>query len=598
MKLSKLSLLVTASLLSVFVGGANASQSIQEKLFVNKESVNEARSEQSTGIRKIDITMVSGEERERVLRDFLGANYPEGESVVVSYGTDINNEYYKSLFDNQKKLRTSQFGVRSADDDVNLPNDPFFLDAQYFNFDRIQDQFRQGSPQSVGAYNITIPFAPSTVGIIDGEYTSTNDINVIDGMGFYSLYDPVTGEFTGTRVHDDWDNGSRDVCNGYSIYHGLGVASISSALMNNNDGLSGYGNADVVYAKALTCGLGSGSDVSRAIFWMAGASVEEVGYRLSDDDKTNWRKRDAVDVINMSLGGGYECTPDSNAAIQFANNNNIPVVVAAGNESNDGVSAPAICEGSIGVVALDGDGDKAGYSNYGNGADIAVVGTGVATYDFPYYDDFNEGDDITGIVSNGYRYMSGTSMASPIVAAVVGQIKQVDPTITPEEILRLIQDTSDPFPETSNCYETYYCGAGILNAERALEVATGRAISDMAVAIPAINQRAICEVEVLTLNTKALVKMCSAYKLEMTGLRYLSRNIENVNYKIYQVEKGMSVKDTDTPIAETSVPFGHVNNIDASQFDYIAKSCSGDDCSVGYEALVDINPHTMYLCED
>jgi hypothetical protein len=194
--------------------------------------------------------------------------------------------------------------------------------------------------------------------------------------------------------------------------------------------------------------------------------------------------------------------------------------------------------------------------------------------------------------------MSGTSMASPIVAAVVGQIKQVDPTITPEEILRLIQDTSDPFPETSNCYETYYCGAGILNAERALEVATGRAISDMAVANPTINERAICDIDVLTLNTKALVKMCSAYKLEMSGLRFLSRNIQDVNYKIYQVEKGMSVQDSDTPIAETRVAFGHVNNIDSSQFDYVAKSCSGDDCSVGYEALIDIKPHTMYLCED
>ena len=597
MKYSPIKKAILLSGLAVASFASIAAESIIESLMVEPLQSEMCTLQKSVSApTKRNITMVKGQDRKAILMHLLGDDYRDDALPVVAYGTDINSAYYEMLSGNKGNERFYTFGTYQGQTDANeiVPDDPFFMEWQYNNFEKGTEITSRGAPNSISPFNLTIPFAPSVIGVIDGEFAGNVDTNVVDGMGFYALL--TEDQVVGPRIHDDYDNGSKAVCGELdSTWHGLGVTAISSAHMNNSVGMAGYSQSDVVYAKAMQCGFGWSDDIARALYWEAGATKNDVPNEIWIDDVLNWRQIEPVDVINMSLGGDYECPDFYQDALDFATTKNVPVVVAAGNENNDGVSSPAVCDGAIGVVALDGDGNKAEYSNYGKGADIAVVGSAVASYMVP--DEYEESDDITGQIPQNMRYMSGTSMAAPIVSAVVAQMRQVDVSISPQEILTILQETADPFPEDSNCFEEYYCGAGILNAERALQVASGREIEDVALAVPSLNTIGECYEEVLTLNAQGLKKVCEAYDVDFSGLRYMARDFENLTFNIYQVEVGGDIQDGAQPVATTKTPFAKMHDLNADEYDYIVRACGGDECEQSMDAFIDVEEHESNICD-
>ncbi|KAK9455030.1 peptidase S8/S53 domain-containing protein [Dipodascopsis uninucleata] len=110
-------------------------------------------------------------------------------------------------------------------------------------------------------------------------------------------------------------------------------------------------------------------------------------------------------VANLSLGAVYNCI--LNNAIHAAIESGLAVVVAAG---NDGLPAcafsPASAKDALTVGAIDDSNDSiAPFSNWGHCVDVFVSGVSIVSL-------LNEGD--------GTIAYSGTSMASPIVAGLVG----------------------------------------------------------------------------------------------------------------------------------------------------------------------------------
>ncbi len=112
---------------------------------------------------------------------------------------------------------------------------------------------------------------------------------------------------------------------------------------------------------------------------------------------------DSSDVANMSLGGG-KSDAMNNAVINASTK--CPFVLAAGNESSDaGNSSPASAEGpNIYTVSAFSNGDNwASFSNYGSVVDYAGPGVSInSTWK-----------------DQGYRSISGTSMAAPHIAGVL-----------------------------------------------------------------------------------------------------------------------------------------------------------------------------------
>jgi len=157
-----------------------------------------------------------------------------------------------------------------------------------------------------------------------------------------------------------------------------------------------------------------------------------------------------ADVVNMSLGGGnYSST--FNAACQTAVSKGVIIVAASGNESASSISYPAAYSSVIAVGAVNSSKQRASFSNYGTG--LAVMAPGYNIY--------------STSPGGAFKTMSGTSMASPHVAGVMGLMRSFDRNISVADATRILKSTAQP---TSN--PTQY-GSGIVDVYAALQAMSG-----------------------------------------------------------------------------------------------------------------------------
>ncbi len=89
----------------------------------------------------------------------------------------------------------------------------------------------------------------------------------------------------------------------------------------------------------------------------------------------NWGIEKKVDVISMSLGGPWS-TPSERDAIAKAYEAGITMVAATGNDGTSHVSFPAALREVIAVGAVDSNGQRAPFSQYG--PSLAIMAPGVA----------------------------------------------------------------------------------------------------------------------------------------------------------------------------------------------------------------------------
>jgi len=201
------------------------------------------------------------------------------------------------------------------------------------------------------------------------------------------------------------------------IGHGTHVAGIAAATTDNGIGIAGVGiNAKVGSLKACKCypdsewcltGICEDWDTAEAILH---ATAE--GYH----------------VINMSFGG-----PDNSDLVRDAVTQalaaGIVLVSSAGNENSlEELSYPAAYDGVIAVAATDHYDNLASFSNFGQWVEVAAPGVNILST----YPGAGCGDP------DCYNWMSGTSMASPIVAGaaalVFDSIGGPDPIVLSEPL--------------------------------------------------------------------------------------------------------------------------------------------------------------------
>jgi serine protease len=197
------------------------------------------------------------------------------------------------------------------------------------------------------------------------------------------------------------------------------------------------------------------------------------------------RNANPARVVNISFGGSTDCGPAYQGAIDELAANGVVVVAAAGNEHGS-VTRPASCAGVVGVAALNRDGFKATYSNFGPQVAVSTVGgdwqgdgnwgsllgdDGVLTLD-------NSG--LQGPANPIYSRLFGTSFASPIAAGTIGLMLSVNPNLTVAQIINGLKLSARPHvtsPKIGACSANnpgrcicsiQTCGAGILDTEQAL----------------------------------------------------------------------------------------------------------------------------------
>ncbi len=185
----------------------------------------------------------------------------------------------------------------------------------------------------------------------------------------------------------------------------------------------------------------------------ADGTTEGRNVKMSDFAASiDWARENHADVINMSVVLG-EDDPAVRAAVERAVNANIVVVAAAGNQQDKPhppTPYPAAYDGVLGVGAILKDGTRLPKSQVGSFVDVVAPG----------------GDIIADTTGGGQvANWSGTSFAAPFVSATAALMRQYNPELSAQEIVRQIKATADPAPDgrDSPAY-----GAGVLDPYRAL----------------------------------------------------------------------------------------------------------------------------------
>lgn len=157
-----------------------------------------------------------------------------------------------------------------------------------------------------------------------------------------------------------------------------------------------------------------------------------------------------ADVINMSLGGGgYDRGMDE--AVQTAVSMGTIVVAAAGNDGRPSISYPAAYSDAIAVGSVTSNRTRSSFSNYGDGLEVMAPGSNI-------YSTYPNGQ---------YSTLSGTSMASPHAAGVLGLMRSVNPNLSVTQARSILRDTAQP------AGDRFQYGYGIVDAHAAVQAVGG-----------------------------------------------------------------------------------------------------------------------------
>ena len=152
-------------------------------------------------------------------------------------------------------------------------------------------------------------------------------------------------------------------------------------------------------------------------------------------------------IINLSLYSKVEPPTAVHRALQRAMSAGVLVVGIAGNAGTE-VGYFGKWPEVMAVGASDEEGLVAAFSN--RGPEVALVGPGVK---------------VTAHGSGGIpRISSGTSFAAPHVTGTAALILALRPTLSPNELVRILQRTASYLEE-----ERFATGAGLVNAAAAVE---------------------------------------------------------------------------------------------------------------------------------
>ncbi|HDZ42302.1 MAG TPA: peptidase S8, partial [Bacteroidetes bacterium] len=315
-----------------------------------------------------------------------------------------------------------------------VPDDPLYSDQWYLPKINASD-----------AWDISQGDADVVIGIIDTGVDWTHpDLaeNMWTNAGETGL--DAQGNNKRTNGIDDDNNGYIDDWNGWDFCgddgytpdndpmdthgHGTHCSGMASAVTNNEIGVAGLGRncrimpIRVIYYTTLLYG------------------PEGIVYAADN----------GCDIVNLSWGGD---PPSSflNDAIQYAHQSGTFVIAAAGNDDTSEKKYPASYANVLSVAATDENDTKADFSSYGSSIDVSAPGNHM----------------LSAMLDDSYAYMSGTSMAAPLVAGLAGLIKSQNPNWTNVQIANQILMSADNIDELNPQF-IGMLGSGRINALNAL----------------------------------------------------------------------------------------------------------------------------------
>jgi subtilisin family serine protease len=283
------------------------------------------------------------------------------------------------------------------------------------------------------------------VAIVDGG-TSINHPDLAANIWINNDEIPNNGK-------DDDQNGFVDDINGWNFAngsadptglantplnaeHGTHVAGICGAVTNNQKGVAGSS----WNAKVMAINTSSPYSDNAIVY----------GY-----DGILYAANNGADIINCSWGTLGSASLYEQDVVQYALQRGSVIVAAAGNDNDSTFHYPSSYEGVLSVAALAAGNLKASFSNYGKAIDVAVPGVTI----------------LGPVGANGYKTMSGTSMASPLAAGIVALVKSAHPSWNGRQAAEQVRMTCINIDPINVTYKGKL-GRGLVDAQAALTTVT------------------------------------------------------------------------------------------------------------------------------
>lgn len=338
----------------------------------------------------------------------------------IIYVLDLENPSRENVIDTIEKLKAMP-NIEYAEPNYNV-----------YEFSEPNDTYYQNGKQAVldliGAkklWDFDIDCSDVAVGVMDSGI-QTNHEDLIDNIWVN------TGEIVGDGIDNDgngyiddiygWNFGDSNGDVSYVSNHGVHVAGIVSAVTDNSKGVASVArNAKIASIK---------------IFNSSGKST--LSYII---EGINYAKKNDINIINCSFGGaGWGSTSVSIVKSAIEAVPDIFFVIAAGNiatstpqPDNDQTAVypsqlTKDLDNVISVANTTSSDELSSTSHYGaTSVDIAAPGTVI----------------YSTIPTSSYGTMSGTSMATPMVASAVAVMRAVNPNISAKKIKETLCSSSD-----------------------------------------------------------------------------------------------------------------------------------------------------------
>lgn len=317
----------------------------------------------------------------------------------------------------------------------------------------VPQQYHLGNIKIFNAWDITKGDTNVHIGIVDSG-TDWDHPDLQSNIA-YNYADPIDGIDNDNDGYIDnfrgWDLAGSDLNNivgdnnpmimGNNNVHGSHVSGISAAATNNSTG-----GAGVAYNCRFLPVKCSADNDSAPPTYEGGILTGYQGIQYAADH--------GCKVINCSWGGtGF--SQSGQDVIDYASiNKGALVVCAAGNSSSTAEFYPACFKGVLSVAASDNSNLAASFTN--RNFKVAVTAPGVNIY--------------STLWNNNYAYLSGTSMASPVVAGVAALLFSIHPNYTPEQVRTALMATSQDSLYKNNPGAQFKnrLGSGLVNAFKAV----------------------------------------------------------------------------------------------------------------------------------
>ncbi|QHW30416.1 peptidase S8 [Paenibacillus rhizovicinus] len=295
---------------------------------------------------------------------------------------------------------------------VNMNANPASTDTDFIPNDALYSQYQWNLPviETEKGWQVSKGSDQVLIGVLD--------------TGVQADHPDLVGKIEeGTNLVDETSPPDDDVG------HGTHVSGIIAASVNNGEGVAGltWYNKIVPIKVLDASGAGSTYSVAEGIIWAADHGIK---------------------VINMSLGN-YAEAQFLHDAIKYAYDKDVVLVAASGNDNTERPGFPAAYPEVLAVASTNADGARSEFSNYGDYIDVAAPGMSIAST-YP---------------GSQYAALSGTSMASPHVAALAGLIRSINPDLKNTEVMDIIRKSAQ---DLGNKGKDKYFGYGLIDIDRAL----------------------------------------------------------------------------------------------------------------------------------